>query len=182
MAEAEHDLDAALLGATPNVLFSVEGCVMGHCQDVIVIVWGIDVTPALIDEYAKVLTYVATTQRRFSIVHVAPTLKNLPGGELRAAFAEIAEKHVNEVLLTAVLIVGGGFWSSAVRGVITSVQVLLRRKLNTKVCGSIDEVVTWLAPEHSSQTGKPLDTAQLRAAIDQMIDHPSVRHLAAALR
>jgi hypothetical protein len=178
MSEPKDQLDAA----KPNVLFAVDGCVMGHCQDVIVIVWGIDVTPSLIDEYSKLLTYVATTQRRFSIVHVAPTLKNLPGGELRAAFAAIAEKHVNEVLLTAVLIVGSGFWSSAVRGVITSVQVLLRRKLNTRVCGSVDEVVTWLAPEHSSQTGKALDTVQLRAAIEQMIDHPSVRHLVATLR
>lgn len=155
---------------------------MGHCQDVVVIVWGIDVTPALIDEYAKLLTYVATTQRRYSIVHIAPTLKNLPGGEMRAAFAAIAEQHVNHVLLTAVLIVGSGFWSSAVRGVITSVQVLLRRKLNTKVCGSIDEVVSWLALEHSSLTGKPLDSMQLRAAIAFMVDQPSVRHFVTALR
>jgi|GEM_PF-3059976 hypothetical protein len=186
MSESKDDSDAALRRAKPlappSVLFAVDGCVMGHCQDVVVIVWGIDVTPTLIEEYGKLLTHMASTHRLFSIVHIAPTLRGLPGGEIRAAFAAIAEEHVNALLLTAVLIVGSGFWSSAVRSVITSVQVLLRRKLNIRVCGSIDEVVTWLVPEHSGQTGRPLDGMQLRAAIVEMLDHPLVRRFAAALR
>jgi hypothetical protein len=142
----------------------------------------IEATAPLIDEYVKLLTHVASKHQRYSIVHIAPTLRTLPAGELRAAFEAIAQEHLDEMLLTAVLIVGSGLWISAVRSMITSVQVLLRRKLNTRVCGSIDEVVTWLAPEHSSQTGRPLDRMQLKAAIDWMLDHPSVRQFTAALR
>lgn len=186
MSELKDDSEAATLGAKllapPNVLFAVEGCVMGHCQDVALIVWGTDVTAPMVDEYAKLIAHVASAHGKFSIVHIAPTVTALPAGEMRAKFAEIAQKHADQLLLTGVLIAGGGFWSSAVRSVITSVQVLLRRKLNARVCGSIDEVVRWLAPEHSNQTGRQLDGSQLQAAIDWMLDHPSVRAFSAPFR
>ena len=155
---------------------------MGHYQDVIIIVWGIDASAHLLDEYAKVLAQVASTHGMFSIIHIAPGVRPLPSGELRAEFAAIAQQYAEQLQLTAVLIAGSGFWISAVRSVITSVQVVLRRKLNARVCGSSNEVVTWLAPEHSSQTGRQLDGAQLKAAIDWMLDHPSVREISAAVR
>lgn len=181
MLEPKGNAGAAPSAAKFELTFAAQGCVMGRSQDVAICVWATDVTPTLVEEYGKLLDHMATMHQLFSMIHIAPTARPLPSGEVRSAFARIADQHADRILLTAVMIVGGGFWASAVRSMITSVQVITRRKLNARVCGSTDEVLTWLAPEHSARTGQQLDVPQLRAAIEAVLDHPSVEGVRAHL-
>ncbi|MET0390570.1 MAG: hypothetical protein ABW321_31650 [Polyangiales bacterium] len=148
---------------------------MGHWHNVLIVVWGVDASMPLLAEYSKLLAHVTQTQGLFSIVHIAPTARPLPSPEVRAAFATIADQFSADMTYTAVMIAGGGFWLSAVRSLITSMQVIVRRRFKAKICSTTEEVAAWLAGPHSTETRHPIDPDQLRVALDWMIDQPSVR-------
>ena len=65
----------------------------------------------------------------------------------------------------AVVLASTGFTASLVRGLITGIMLLNRSKVPTKVVGSPEEAVAWLAPQLPHHEGRPVTAAELWADV-----------------
>ncbi len=63
------------------------------------------------------------------------------------------------------MLLGGGFWNSALRSAITGVLMLTPRSFPVRIHNTIDEVVGWLPDEHLRRTKVRLSPAELAAAL-----------------
>lgn len=73
------------------------------------------------------------------------------------------------VQLVGVVIQGSGFWASALRSAITSMQLESGRRVATRHHNDVAELVEWLPRAHLERTGVALDPARLRAVIDDCL-------------
>jgi hypothetical protein len=81
-------------------------------------------------------------QGSVSIVAVDPTT-SFPSDEMRRAAVEITKKTRPQTLGHVVIVLGGGFWASAFRGALTTMNSLNRSTYPKNVVRAEDEGVEW---------------------------------------
>ena len=104
----------------------------------------------------------------FSTIHIVAGELQLPSLEMRTMLAHMTNEHASRLAASVVLIGTGGFWASALRGVVTALRVLVPQRLELRVCASIDEVVQWLPAVHEKRTGVKLETAELSRILQRI--------------
>jgi hypothetical protein len=111
---------------------------------------------------------------KVSYVHLVTRKLRLPDAATRTAFTESTNKFASRSALAAVVVSGGGFWASAIRGFVTSIAVLAPRSLDVRIYGAIDDLVPWFPTEHVRRTGVELDVqVLLRNLTHAQGDHSS---------
>jgi hypothetical protein len=66
-----------------------------------------------------------------------------------------------------VIVSGSGFWASAVRGIVTSVQVVAPHSIDLRVHANSAELLSWFPREHELQTGVAIQAAELQRELEQ---------------
>lgn len=94
---------------------------------------------------------------RLSFVHVISNEVAMPDAETRTVLVESSKHHESRIGVAALVLHGSGFWVSALRGVATSISILIPKTVQMKICGNAEELIPWFTTEHERRTGVVLD-------------------------
>ena len=145
-----------------SVFYETERCVMAMYQNLSVIVWDTQATIPLVEHLEALSTQISRAHSEgISAIHVILDGAPMPTPEARQRLGALALRYAEELACIATVIAGDGFWASAMRGLITSLQWLERRPFKARTFATIDEVASWLPPLHAERTGIQIDPAQL---------------------
>lgn len=107
------------------------------------------------------------TETKISYIHLVPVGLGLPDSDGRAALHEITNSYGQHTACVGVIVSGSGFWASAVRGIVTSVQVIAPRSVELRIHGDSSQLLEWFPSEHELRTGVAIQGAELRLTIEQ---------------
>ncbi len=99
------------------------------------------------------------------VLGVAQPNLPLPASEVRVRGAELIQENRESVLGAATVLVGGGFWASAVRSVMTASFALARQPYPSKVFATSEEAATWLT---TFEAGARLSVPGLATALTEL--------------
>jgi hypothetical protein len=94
---------------------------------------------------------------KFSFVHIVANEVAMPDSQAREVLVEAARTQEARIGIAALVVNGTGFWASALRGVATSITILLPKTVQVRICGSPAELIPWFPTEHERRTGVSLD-------------------------
>ena len=82
------------------------------------------------------------------------------------AAVELLKERSSRVARVAVVLLGQGFWASAIQSTVTGLQLVAPRSLmKVRIFENLDEAADWLPPDHAAFTGVTLDPADLRTVL-----------------
>jgi hypothetical protein len=142
-------------------------------QNVSIVVWSGTATLESVDVYEDLCRQ---SRERFpaglSSVHIiVPRQSLLPGSQVRDALTRVNAQYLDLVGAVAIVIQGGGFWASAVRGMITALTLSLTRSrgFELRIHAHVDEVAEWLPAAHLKRTGVTLGHDELQSALQRAV-------------
>ena len=152
----------------PIVLDSEPGAfIFGAWKNVFVGVWESQATTPAVDRMVRataVLNEIYPAGR--STIHYVSHGANLPTAEVRGHFVDALNNNAENLACVAVVVVGTGFWTSALRSFVTGLRWLAPRSFDFRMNGSSEEVAKWLPDVHAKRTGVELDRRRLVQVID----------------
>ena len=96
-----------------------------------------------------------------SAIHLVQGGTDTPTDEARAGFIEQMTRYESLLACVAVVLLGRGFWASALHAAIVGMQLVAKRPFAFDVVRSIDHVTGSLPAEHLRRTGVALDPKAL---------------------
>jgi hypothetical protein len=105
--------------------------------------------------------------QKLSYVHMVPMAVHLPDSETRTALLDITRAYGQHTACVGVIVRGSGFWASALRSVVTSVQVVAPRTVEIRIHAEIAELLSWFPAEHAQRTGVTLNSAELMRSLSE---------------
>jgi hypothetical protein len=96
----------------------------------------------------------------------------LPTPQVREDLSRIADMLAERLAGMALVVLGTGFWASALRGLLTAIHMLLRKTIPMQVFSKLEDAVPWLIDRHA-RTGMSIESHELRA----VLDHVAAREL-----
>lgn len=161
----------------PELTYAAQGCVMGHWRAVGVVVWATQAIEPHVQEMAKLADVIGRTHLRGSNVTLAINRAPLPTYDARRGIHELTRRYEKTIVCSATLIEGGGFWSSAVRSLVTSLHLIGRWSFELKTFSDIDSLAAWVAPIHARGTGIAVEPEELAGALAWIVRQPAIRDL-----
>ena len=139
-------------------------------RNVLVVSWSGKATPeaarSLGPLVEKLMPRVAAEQ--LSFIHMVPNNLPMPEADTRDALLELSRTYTQLTACVAVIIAGGGFWASAIRGFVTGIRVIAPREFDLRMHKSIAELLTWFPDEHARRTSVQLDPNELIAQLERV--------------
>jgi len=152
----------------PIVLDTEPGAFLfGSWKNVFVGVWESQATIPAVDRMVRatsVLNDLCPTGR--STIHIVAEGAALPATEVRAHFVGALKKNADNLACVAVVVVGTGFWTSALRSFVTGLRWLAPRSFDFRMNATTEEMARWLPAQHAKRTGVDLDKRRLVEVID----------------
>jgi hypothetical protein len=138
-------------------------------KNVTILSWIAPATGNFTARVAEATEQVASACRDgFSNVHMVKDGIGLPTAEARHNFAEMMNRHADELGCVGVALLGSGFWASALQGAITGIRLLNpKRSAVLRIHDSIEGLADWLPQEHLKYTGVAIHSLELRSALTQ---------------
>jgi hypothetical protein len=90
---------------------------------------------------------------RQSFVHVIHNKRPLPDSDARHVFMQAMKERADSLACVAVVVLGSGFWASAMRNAVIGMRVFAPSTFDFRVFGACEEVVGWLPGAHEKHTG-----------------------------
>jgi len=99
----------------------------------------------------------------------------LPSTEVRESLTRINLDYEDLVKAVAIVICGSGFRASAMRGLLTAMnlRVLRPRTIEMRTHADLDAVVAWLPAEHRRRIGEAVAPEELRSVLHQTLRNNS---------
>jgi hypothetical protein len=156
---AQSEVSLPVLGRGPGYLF------VAH-QNVLIAAWTAQGTRPLIDALGRALAaFVAQHPEGISNVHLIAAGLPLANAEARAALSALMTKHDRHLACGGTVLDGTGFWASATRSAIMSLQLLTPSSLAMRTCASDAELAAWMIKPHAQRTGVTLEQQALERAM-----------------
>jgi hypothetical protein len=73
------------------------------------------------------------------------------------------------LLCTTNIILGGGLWVAGARAITSTINLLSRRPLNSRITSSIEDAVTWQAPLLGRPDGQAVAVSDLHRFADRLL-------------
>jgi hypothetical protein len=152
----------------PIVLDSEPGAfIFGGWKNVFVGIWESQATKPAVDRMIRATTTLNDLHPMGrSTIHVVAHGAGLPTTEVRAHFVKALKMNADKLACVAVVVVGTGFWTSALRSFVTGLRWLAPRSFDFRMNSSIEDVAKWLPAEHARRTGVELDRRRLVHVIE----------------
>jgi hypothetical protein len=147
---------------------------MGHWKNVSIAVWATQATAALLCELEKLEDSMIASKSRTSVVHLVVKGASLPGAEARARLMDMQQRYAANIVCAAVLLQGSGFWASALRSLITSMQMIERSHFEYRTFAEVAEVAEWVATLQQAENAEAIDARELQQALRWMLAQRSV--------
>lgn len=161
----------------PVVTFTSQGCVMAHWRGIAIVVWAIEATEQHVQEMSKLAEEIGQSHSRGSNVTLVVNRAPLPAYEARHAIHQLTRRYEKNIACSATLIEGSGFWTSAIRSLVTSLHLVGRWGFELKTFSDIDALSAWLAPIHARETGASVEPTELAGALAWILGQPAIREL-----
>jgi hypothetical protein len=137
-------------------------------QNLTIVIWPCQATGSAVRRLARVTESKAREFRDgFSNVHIVKNGAGMPTEEARAGFVQMMEKHSAELACVGTVLLGSGFWVSALQSVTTGMRMISPRSFDHRINNSIDALVSWLPKEHRKRTGASIDPKELKTVIEK---------------
>jgi serine/threonine protein kinase len=131
-------------------------------QNVVIVAWARQATGAAVARLTTVSDPVATAHPEgVSAIHLVQGGTDTPTEEARAGFLEQMTRYGSQLACVSVVLLGRGFWASALHAAIVGMQLVAKRSFAFDVVRSIDDVTASLPAEHLRRTGVVLDPKTL---------------------
>lgn len=128
--------------------------------------WTAQGTRPLIEALGRALaTFVAQHPEGISNVHIIAAGLPLANAEAREALSGLMQKHDRHLACGGTVLDGTGFWASATRSVIMSLQLLTPSSIAMRTCASDAELAAWMLKPHAQRTGVALEQQALEQAM-----------------
>jgi hypothetical protein len=111
-----------------------------------------------------------------SDVHLVRGRVGLPDHGTREALVRLSSEAAHHLAAVAIVVGGQGFWASTIRSLVTGIRLLVPGRFGMTMCGSTDEVADWLPDAHAKRTGRRLNPAALKRALEFVDRHPLVKN------
>jgi hypothetical protein len=162
--------DTSTLPELPVITFAADGCVLGHWNSVAIAVWATQATTALLCELETLEDGMLATKSRMSVVHLVVKGASLPGAEARARLMELQQRYAPSIVCAAVLLQGSGFWASALRSLVTSMQMVERSHFEYRTFAEVADLAEWVATLQQAAGGEAMDARALTRVLLWMLD------------
>lgn len=135
-------------------------------RNVMIAAWTAQGTGPLIDAFGRALGhFIAQHAQGVSSVHlIAPDLP-LANSDAREGLSALMKKHDRDLACAGTVLDGTGFWASATRSVIMSLQLLTPSTFAVRTCGTDAELAGWMLKPHARRTGIELEQQALERAM-----------------
>ncbi|HKU38358.1 MAG TPA: hypothetical protein VJR89_09430 [Polyangiales bacterium] len=135
-------------------------------RNVLIASWTAQGTAPLIEALAEALgTFAAQHSEGISNVHIIAAGLPLANSEARTALSALMKKHDAALACVGTVLDGSGFWASATRSLIVSLQMLTPSTFAIRTCAADAELTAWLQKPHAQRTGVELDAPALERAM-----------------
>jgi hypothetical protein len=135
-------------------------------QNVLIASWTAQGTGPLIAALGRALGgFAAEHPEGISCVNVIAAGLPLATTEAREALSALMKVHDGALACAGTVLDGTGFWASATRGVIMSLQRLAQSSCAVRTCASDGELAAWMPKPHAQATGVVLEPQTLERAI-----------------
>jgi hypothetical protein len=135
-------------------------------QNVMIASWTAQGTSPLIEALGRALgSFLAQHPEGVSNVHIIAAGLPLANTEARAALSALMKVHGGAMACAGTVLDGTGFWASATRGVIMSVQLLAPSSFAMRTCATDAELIAWIVKPHAQRTGVVLEPQALERAM-----------------
>jgi hypothetical protein len=132
-----------------------------------IVVWPRHATGSIVDRLAQVTRLkVREHKSGFSNFHLVKNGAGLPTPEAREGFVAMMHEHSTSLACVATVLLGTGFWVSALQSVTTGLRMLSPRSFDQRTTNSIESTVAWVPKVHRERTGVDIDPEHLRAALE----------------
>jgi hypothetical protein len=138
-------------------------------QNVIIAVWRAQPTKAAVGRLAVRGQSITERYPRHSAIHIVHGGTGVPAPEARAAFVELMKGRASKLACVAAVLLGHGFWASALQGAITGMHMLAPHSLPLRICDSIEVAADWLPDEHFVLTGVAINPGALHNALREAL-------------
>jgi hypothetical protein len=132
---------------------------------IVVVAWEGPATVSGMRHFVRAIELPRTVETPFSVVHLLQGRTGLPSAEVRAEFERLSKGHAQAIVCAAILDHRQGFVAGAVKAVLTGVSLIARARVELRMFGDLEELISWLARKHESRTGVQVDLAGLREAV-----------------
>ncbi|MET0390422.1 MAG: hypothetical protein ABW321_30905 [Polyangiales bacterium] len=153
---------------------------MGHLQNVLITIWATPATVPLIAQFAKLAEKLNEIYPRTSAAHIMLETAGMPSGDARKALEELSDRFESRVACVATMITGAGFWPSALRGLVTGMQVVQRKPFKANTFATVPPLAAWLAAQNQIATSVECGVVTLEKTLSSMLRHPALRGRGAA--
>lgn len=161
-------------GSSPTITFAADGCVMGYVQNVLITIWAGQQTVPLIGHFGTLAEILTARYPKTSAAHVLLPTASMPTGEARKALEELSDRYESRVACVATMITGSGFWPSAMRGLVTSLQVVQRKPFKANTFATVGPLAVWLDAQNEAETAVSCGAITLEKALSSMLKHPTL--------
>jgi hypothetical protein len=156
---AQAEISLPVLGQGPGYLF------VAH-RNVLIASWTAQGTGPLIAALGRALeAFNAQHPEGISNVHIIAAGLPLANSEAREALSALMKKHDGDLGVAGTVLDGTGFWASATRSVIMSLQMLTPSSFAMRTCATDSELAAWMIKPHAQRTGVELDQDALERAM-----------------
>jgi hypothetical protein len=173
---AAEDTTLAAPRDLPKITYQNDECILASWQNIALCVWTNRAEVATVAELDKLVASLVAREAKVSAVHLAVRNSPLPTAETRAALQTFAERYSKHMAFSAILLDVHGFWASAIRGFVTGLRALVGFDMQVKIFSTVDELVAWMAPAHSSQTHVRVDSEELLRALVWLLREADSTH------
>jgi hypothetical protein len=152
---------AAAPGTTWKVMDTVPGAwSFGVWKNFVIGVWSKGGTAPAVQSLAKTSR---TFKERYTSVHIIKNGAGLPTSDGRAALVELLKERTGKLACVTVVLLGSGFWASAVQSMVTGLHMLAPSgSMKLRICETLEEAALWLSKEHGPMTGVNVSASELR--------------------
>lgn len=152
-----------------QVLDRGSGYVFAAHRNVVIAHWTAQGTGPLIAALGQTLaTFVARHPEGISSIHVIAEGLPLANAEARDALSVLMKVHGGAIAAVGTVLDGTGFWASATRGLIMSLQLMAPSSVAMRTGASDAEVAAWIVKPHARRTGVELEPEALALALTKV--------------
>jgi hypothetical protein len=106
--------------------------------------------------------------RHASAVHVVHERVALPDADVRGELMAMLQDYSSITGCVGVVLLGTGFWASAMRSALTGVRMVAMGAPPMKFAQSVEEIVPWFCATHEERTGSAIHPSRITSALHHL--------------
>jgi hypothetical protein len=136
-------------------------------QNTVIAFWNSTATDLAVQRFTTVVqSMIKEHPEGISNVQLIPVGAGVPTSEARAGFGELIKQYSKNITCVEVVILGGGFWASAMRAAVTGINMIVSHSFPLRIHSRMVEAAKSLSAEHLKKTGAQVDPDKLFDALE----------------